>query len=72
VNAVLNSSLPIEFEGVTGLSDSKTAQVLTERRVEDVESVGPADEDNARLDCHRRVPLYQSTLVDEGVGHRQR
>jgi hypothetical protein len=69
---VLNSTLPIEFEGVTRFSDSKTAQVLTERRVEDVESVRAGNEDHSRLDCDRRVPLYQSTLVDKGVGHRQR
>jgi hypothetical protein len=69
---VLNSSLTIEFEGVTRFSDGEAAQVLTERRVEDVESVGPGDEDNARLDRDRGVPLYQPTLVDEGVGHRQR
>jgi len=50
VNAVLDSSLAVEFEGVTRISDSETAQVLTERRIEDVEPIGSRDENNARLD----------------------
>jgi hypothetical protein len=66
----LDSSLTVELEGVTRVSDSETAQVLTEGRVEHIESVWARHEDDTRVDGNRCVPLDQSPLVDEGVRHR--
>jgi len=62
---VLDASLSIEFKSIARVSDSKTAKVLTERCVEDVESVRSRDENHTSVDGERSRPR------PVGVGRRR-